>query len=86
MVCMESLVDGQGWGTCCSGILSFRADLRSLAVLSPRVALSRHVLSEVPERALRPRKSDKPLILAILLTAKVRYALNINGDANTAAL
>lgn len=31
-------------------------------MLNPRVAFSRQVLSDVPDRALRPRKIDRPLI------------------------
>ncbi len=56
--------------TCCSEILSFRADLRSVAVLSPRTVFSRHVLGEAPDKALRPRKMEGiPLIEIKLLTA-----------------
>ena len=51
--------------TCCSGIFSFNADFKSVAVLNPRVALSRQVLSDEPDKALRPRKMDRPLIRVV---------------------
>lgn len=51
--------------TCCSGILSLRADFKSLAVLRPLDALSKHVPKDVPESALMLLKSDDPLILPV---------------------
>ena len=49
--------------TCCSGILSLRADFKSLDVLRPLDALSKQVPKDVPESAPRLLKSDNPLIL-----------------------
>ena len=63
MVCMQCQPGWQARPTCCSGILSFRADFKSLAVLRPRDVFAKHEPKDVPESALRLLKSDNPLIL-----------------------
>lgn len=55
--------ENRGRRTCCSGIFSLSAVFRSLPVLRPRVALSKHVPKDEPEKALRLLRSDNPLIL-----------------------